>query len=654
MPPLNGVPQPEAGLPQATTGVGFFRVLGPTGASIKVKAPFISLEDYGAVGDGVTNDLAAITAALAASREENLPVRGPKTYFTNGPIIIQTPDDEEYWDGSTDIRPLSYYINRIKTSSLDAAVKIYGSLISDSVRIGHIIGPGYSTLGTPGGTDERIGVLIEGPMDIQLGSATDFNFGVVMQNCFSTQADIGFTLACKKGFYARVKPGDANGTNQRNNIRIRKSGGPYTSEAFPDDTLRRARGCDVGVHLASMSGSFLDLGSPEYCQQGSTSTGVLIDAAVTKNVIYAYLEGARDDGELLNSAGLNNEIHLSGLLSPSNVKTAAIRITGIGNDIYGLGDVIGASSQAGFTPAGSAGVVQIAPGNTIHGRLKQQVTKAPSTLRMNLLTDATTFTASSGSLTVTTSTSDVPAGYDFKESYEFSVPDNSTYWYTSGNITVTGEARDTVRVRTAVRGITSHPKIAFYLMSSAGTLLDGNQSVTADPSDPDWTIIEYLAKIGTSLTNIWFRFSIRNVSPGETGGVLRACRPLISYNLSGDMVRSNDVMPSDKSVWGFIPKNMINKQGFSYEPQVLTDIPGTNVFDVNNRAMAVCTGHATSSTVNLINSMIDNQPVMILNRSGSDITFTTSALNGAAVVLASGEGFSVVRFTGDSKATRVG
>lgn len=280
----------------------------------------------------------------------------------------------------------------------------------------------------------------------------------------------------------------------------------------------------------------------------------------------------------------------------------------------------------------------------VHGKFGQRVQKNPSTLRANLLTDATAFTPSSG-LTATTQP-DVPAGHDFKESYELTVADDQTYWYTSGNITVLGETLDTVKVKTAVRGVTNHPKIAFYLLTSGGALLDGKQSVSADPSDPNWSIIEYTAKIGTGLTNVLFRFSIRNVSPGETGGVLRVCRPILSFNLETPLVRSNDVMPSGRGLWAdHIPKNIYNFQGFSYRPQVVTDIVST-VFDVNRRAFAVCTAHPTGSNVNAIANLIEDQPTMIVNKSGSSITFTTSAGAWAsAIVLADGEAMTVIQTT---------
>jgi len=45
----------------------------------------VTLEDFGAAGDGVTNDSAAFTAAIASLR----PVRlGPKTYVVNGPVTL--------------------------------------------------------------------------------------------------------------------------------------------------------------------------------------------------------------------------------------------------------------------------------------------------------------------------------------------------------------------------------------------------------------------------------------------------------------------------------------------------------------------------------------------------------------------------------------
>lgn len=48
-------------------------------------ADAVSIEDFGAIGDGTTNDSAAFTAAIASLR----PIRlGPKTYVINGPLTL--------------------------------------------------------------------------------------------------------------------------------------------------------------------------------------------------------------------------------------------------------------------------------------------------------------------------------------------------------------------------------------------------------------------------------------------------------------------------------------------------------------------------------------------------------------------------------------
>lgn len=81
---------------------------------------YVTPEMFGAVGDGVTDDLAAVQAALDGAQELNLPMRATRSYFVTGSIVIRSNMDVQ--------------INSVICTATGAAVQINGENTRVSIR----------------------------------------------------------------------------------------------------------------------------------------------------------------------------------------------------------------------------------------------------------------------------------------------------------------------------------------------------------------------------------------------------------------------------------------------------------------------------------------------------------------------------------------
>lgn len=111
---------------------------------------FIRVEDYGAVGDGVTNDQAAIAAAITAAAGRRVYFRAGKTYLVGSALSFSNIDVDLCGDGS-DLPIIKQAAQAFDLLTCDATVATAAKTLSASVTINSRGWPVASTAGvTPG------------------------------------------------------------------------------------------------------------------------------------------------------------------------------------------------------------------------------------------------------------------------------------------------------------------------------------------------------------------------------------------------------------------------------------------------------------------------------------------------------------------------
>ena len=94
---------------------------------------YVTPEMFGAVGDGVTDDLEAVQAALVCAREMGLPVRATRRYLVSGGITIESGMDVD--------------INSLSCTGSGNAVNVYGSYSHIRIRELKAAGSGIALIG---------------------------------------------------------------------------------------------------------------------------------------------------------------------------------------------------------------------------------------------------------------------------------------------------------------------------------------------------------------------------------------------------------------------------------------------------------------------------------------------------------------------------
>jgi hypothetical protein len=222
---------------------------------------FISVKDFGAVGNGVANDTTAIQNAVAAAKAAKVAIFVPAgDYLIDGTIVLD-------WESAV-IEGVSAGIGGsriITTSTTEPVISLPGDY--NFVRIANlkIIGPGRTTATQPG-------INIRG--DLVGGSNVDFG---LIQDCWIEGFDVGI--------YWR---GVANSSIERAGILNCRIGihslGNNNSNTFQNCAFVCSNGViagTIGVYLAAGRGTLIeacDFGGPtlEWCVvDGAVSTVVI-------------------------------------------------------------------------------------------------------------------------------------------------------------------------------------------------------------------------------------------------------------------------------------------------------------------------------------------------------------------------------------------
>lgn len=579
---------------------------------------------YGARSIASFDSQPMVQALIDRAYEEQLVVESEGKIEIDSPLVFKAPDDVNYWDDTSELRPPSFVFDSIKCNSEDVALDLIGEVVGANVEINNLIGPGVTTIQPVGSGLERVGIRFSHNQNtVKVNSISDFNINILLDGAFNTVIDIGSCFAAIYGVHSRV--GSVNTFNNQNNqITYGFIGGPFTSNAFPDDALRRSRGCKYGIFMEQGTAFHWIGGALKYIQRDDDSIAIRLDSGAHNNSFFCYLEGSRNEGSYISCDGDDNDFFLAEMRGTTTAKVAA-NITGVGNRIKKLPFRVSESSEGATTSEATAGAFNVSPGNSFDGNNSIVESQVASVLKHNLLHNATTATAGNGSAATN---SDFPQESDGDDSIQITVNDDGSFFYDFTGISIAGESLRTVQVHTWLRGVTNHAKIAFYVLDDVDRSIVLNRPISTgvEPST-DWQKVSSVSRIDTPPSgSITFRMVVRNTVDGETGCIVRIYPPVLTFNIdTTNRNLSNDTLDNTDVIKGkIIPEEVMSLRANSSKVNSVSDLAG-NVLPTSGRGLVNITANPSAGNISSIVNMRDDTTVMIINSHSAAITVTTAA-----------------------------
>ena len=124
----------------------------------EAKMTYVTPEQFGAVGDGISDDAQAIAACFAEAQVQGVPVRMDQAYCTSQPVVIGSNMDVE--------------INRLKYTGADCAVILNGS--ASALRVNQLDSAGMGLM-------LRAEDVMVQHNAVQLGSVTSKSHGISLE-----------------------------------------------------------------------------------------------------------------------------------------------------------------------------------------------------------------------------------------------------------------------------------------------------------------------------------------------------------------------------------------------------------------------------------------------------------------------------------------
>lgn len=259
----------------------------------------VCVEDFGAIGNGVVDDRAAIQAAIDYAIPLGKNVVGNNVYSISGKIeITQYRTDPAV---SLDFSTITVFLNEvILTATTGSAIECYSP--TTTVHVKKLFGPGGST--------STSGLYISGQGDPghKVGYVSGFGVDVNIESAYSHTVWVGYAQDADVG----VLLTDSNA----NKIYSGRIGGRFTDGTVLTDPTT----CSVGVKVVGGEANEIHA-NIEYCKRDSNAVGLLDGGSGTR--FYGYIEGCAKYN--LHSTGTGSEYQI---ITGGNVGPSGVRVDG--------------------------------------------------------------------------------------------------------------------------------------------------------------------------------------------------------------------------------------------------------------------------------------------------------------------------------------
>lgn len=615
--PVIGEPVYDTTLKQLSIGDGV------TAGGVKVLRT-LNFYQFGAVGDGVTDDSAAILAAIAfckSNREYRLHQEGgifatsATLPFNDSPSVI-----------STTTPPLYFHMGcEIRYTGTNKAVAVQGNGWCWSVYIESLVGTGVFAEGIPGGGAENIG-LWYGPNsggNVKVGTIRNFTHNIMFDGAYFNNLEVDYSYQCFSPVTFRNNPTTGFAAN-RNKVVARVLGGPYADSAAGDFATRRLLTSARGVVMRddAVANEVLAQGI-EYCLREDDSFPIDLGPLTRQNIIHGHVEGGL--ATMVKDQGEGNILELDGGNS-QRIDGNAMSVTGVGAEIGFIGRQHVDTQIALFSPHHGQGGMDFSPSTKINGpRFHRNAEKSYSaySYTSRLPGTAAFVLSGAGTSSVTASSVDFPSDISVPgghQSYILETTTASNRWFTVGPSSLLGDTPTDLMFGAYLRGITGQVKVSIFILDQAGVYI--TEYNTELSSTSPWQQIRFPIKRG-SATGITYRIAIRDFV--GSGGSIGLYLPTLSANL-GSMISyfGADGYLGHKTIEGSVLPDA-TRQMYGMVPFVTTAGVVATALTVRGRAVVEIDSTAGGTTINQFTSVTEGQLFKVLNISGATITVSSGA-----------------------------